>query len=179
MKTVRQLLRSTEEFKPILFENAYGIDIESLKTSVSRGTKSILHVLVTRDQVHKQTKFPLNRKRDIPLGTTYAKASRKYRDHDKGPIAHGRSVQVQFVTDLEVPNLDSRILVRSSSPGYKYHFQYPNKKVQCHWGAISPFKVKGTGRPVNPKNYPGLDKHLIAVLRYMYKTGLLRSNLRF
>jgi len=92
----------------------------------------------------------------------------------------GRTAQMQFVLPKDVkiedyrPSISKdRVLVRCSSPWYKYAFGYNNARIKAQFGRISEFTVLGTGRPVNPKNYPGLDKHLIAMTRALKDERLI------
>lgn len=69
-----------------------------------------------------------------------------------------------------------KVRVRSQSPFYKFCFQYPNMKSGALFGPPRRFKVKGTGRPVNPENLPGLDKHLLGALRHLKAKGYIKAS---
>lgn len=148
MATLQDLIRSTRDFKPALFDNAQGVYVDQLNISRSKGTNTILFTATTRDS-----------------------------DKNKG-----RTAQMQFVVPSDVdledykPSISQdRVLVRSSSPWYKFAFGYNNKDIGAHFGKVSQFTVKGTGRPVNPRNKPGLDKHLIAMMNTLKDEGLIRG----
>ena len=140
MATLKDLIVSTNRFKPILFRNAENIKVERLNISRNIGTRTVMFSAITRD-----------------LGDNKA-----------------RTTQMQFITpkgtDVSeyVPSIArDRVQVRSSSPWYKFAFGYNNKRIGAQFGVLSKFTVKGTGRPVNPDNYPGLDKHLIALTEFL------------
>ena len=155
--SLQDLIASTKKFKPDLFINANRIPkVDSLKITRFVGTRSILYSAMTRDV--------------------------------EGPAAHSsssnkpRSVQIQFTVpkgeDVKsyTPSIkNDRVLVRSESPYYRFAFQYNNKKNKAHFGKIKPFKVKGTGKPINPENYPGIDKHLIALTKAMQDNKLIKE----
>lgn len=150
MATLRQLLQSTQRFKPALFINADTVSVQSLTITRSKGVRTILFSAQTKDT-------------DSPSG---------------------RTAQMQFVIPKEeVENIEDykpsiskdRVLVRTSSPWYRFAFQYNNQRLKAQFGKIKPFTVSGKGRPVNPKNQPGLDKHLIALLRALKDEGLVRG----
>lgn len=147
MTTLRELIQSTQRFKPKLFANANSVEIKQTKITRARGVRTVLFSSVTKDQGNP-----------------------------------GRTAQIMFVaskgTDVKnyAPSISKdKALVRSSSPWYRYAFQYNNQRVKAQYGRIKPFEVLGTGRPVNPGNYPGLDKHLIALVRALQQHKLIRG----
>jgi hypothetical protein len=148
MPTLMNLIESTQTFKPVLFINADRVYIEQLNISRSKGTHTILFSAISKD-------------RDSPAG---------------------RTCQIQMVCPKHVnieqyrPSIaKDRALVRSSSPWYKYAFGYNNKLRSAHFGTVSEFKVTGTGHPINPLRYPGLDKHLIALIRALRDNKLITT----
>ena len=150
-KTLQSLISSTRDFKPVLFQNATTVSVQSVNITRQNLTPSTARILFSG--VTKDTESP-----------------------------SGRRVQMQFIisgkaaTDIEeyVPSMTGdKVQVRSTSPFYKYAFSYNNKNEDAHFGRAMPFRVKGTGRPVNPKNFPGLDKHLLAFANTLENEGLI------
>ena len=86
------------------------------------------------------------------------------------------SVQLVFVVPeggMKPSASRDRCLVRSSSPAYRFALQGANKAVGAQFGSVNPFVVKGTGRPQNPENKPGTDKHTLAVVEYLAERNLI------
>ena len=147
MATIQDLLSSTQKFKPKLFKNARGPKLVTLRITRFKGTRTLLFTGTSKDPATQNL----------------------------------RTVQMQFVAPPDVdiqefrPSIfKDRVLVRCSSPWYKYAFGYNNKRIKAQFGRVSTFRVKGTGRPVNPKNFPGVDKHLISMIRALIATGSIR-----
>ena len=152
--TLNDLVNSTHEFKPALFFTADRVNIDQTKITKNRGVRTILYSGITRD----------------------------YAANTKGEPYKTRSTQIQFtmprgvdVSDY-VPSAENDIVhVRSSSPFYKFAFGFNNKRDGAHFGTVSSFTVKGTGKPINPKNFNGLDKHLLAYSKALAENGLIRD----
>lgn len=156
MATLIELIKSTQKFKKQLFISADRIRVHRVNTTKSAGVRNILYSAVTRD---------------VEPDAKHATTS-----------GSGRSCQLQFTVpkgaDFEnyIPSIaNDPVRVRSSSPWYKFAFAYPNKDIGAHFGRISPFTVKGTGKPVNPDRMPGLDKHLIGMIKILKNSGKLRD----
>ena len=137
-----------EKRRPTLFVNSQRVGIEEVKIARWRGTRLVLFSAITKDS-------------DSPTA---------------------RSTQMAFVAPKGVdiaqyaPRMTKdRCLVRSSSPWYRYCFQYANRLHKAQYGRINPFQVKGTGKPINTRMIPGLDKHLLALARGLQQHGLIRS----
>lgn len=148
MATLSDLIRNTEKYKPLLFINADRIRIERINITRSQGTRSILFSTVTKDTEHN----------------------------------HGRKTQMMFIVPPGVdvkdykPSIeDDRVLVRTASPFFKFAYGYNLKRDGALFGKVSQFTVKGTGKPINPKNISGLDKHLISLGRYLRDSNLIRN----
>ena len=148
MATLQELIKSTVKFKSTLFTSSDRITTKAVKITRQAGVRT---VLFSGQSVDSES-------------------------------SGGRSVQVNFIVprgvDVKtyVPSIsDDRVQVRSSSPWYRFAFQYNNQKIGAHFGRVHSFTVKGTGRPVNPDNYPGLDKHLIGFVRALHGEGLIRD----
>lgn len=144
MPTLAEMVALTQDYKPVLFSNAENVSVVQINRSVFIGMKSVVFSGTTKDSESPD----------------------------------GRTIQMMFVLkNMVEPYLPSitkdRVLVRSSSPFYRYAFQYNNKRVGAHLGALSPFTVLGTGRPINPLNYPGLDKHLLGLVRNLRITRMI------
>ena len=155
MATLIDLINSTEKFKPNLFAHANSVEVQQTKITRARGVRTVHFSCVTQDKGDPKRAHTKNQRR----------------------ITH-----IMFVADRGVdvknyaPSISKdKVLVRSSSPWYRYAFQYNNKKIKAQYGSIKPFEVLGTGRPINPMNYPGLDKHLIALVRALKSNKLIRG----
>ncbi len=126
----------------------------------------------------RQVTTTINRKRGTVLFTVIS--------YDPDPrFKNPRAVQILFYNispermakEKVVPLMwKDPVRVRSQSPFYKFCFQYPNLKNGALFGPPRRFTVKGTGRPVNPRNMPGLDKHLLASLAFLKARGLVRAS---
>ena len=156
--TLNDLVKSTHDFKPSFFFTADRVNIDQTKITRNRGVRTILYSGISRDYAANTDKEPYKT----------------------------RTVQIQFSmprgVDVEdyVPSAENDVVtVRSSSPGYKFHFQYSNKARGAQFGSVSPFTVSGKGRPVNPKNYPGCDKHILAYAKALSENGLIRDLSRY
>lgn len=151
MATLQSLTNSTRSYKPILFQNARSVRVETIKVTTSFGTRTKFFSTTTRDPTAKS--------------------------------GVGRRCQIAFVypsgttkEELEacVPIFSkTRALVRSGSPFYKFAFGYNNRRIGAHQGTLSTFSRKGTRPPINPKNSPGLDKHLIGLVDQLIKRKLI------
>ena len=155
MTTLIELINSTQKFKPVLFGHANSVEVQQTKITRARGVRTVLFSCITQDKGDPKIAHTKNQRR--------------------------RSL-IMFVappgTDVKnyAPSISKdKVLVRSSSPWYRYAFQYNNKRVKAQYGSINPFEVLGTGRPINPKNYPGLDKHLIGLVRALKSNKLIRG----
>ena len=142
--TVDYLLKQTKKFKAHLFTNAQTVTMQNLKVTNWKGTRTKLFSGTMQDRVK--------------TGST-------------------RNAYVFFTVPKDVdmdhykPSMSKDLVrVRSTSPFYRYAFQYNNKRIKAHYGPVKDFSVKGTGRPTNPKNFPGLDKHLIAFINVLHKS---------
>lgn len=154
MPTFTDLLRTGRRHTQAPFRNSRNVAIETVRVTRSVGTRTILFT-----------------------GTSY----------DPNTETGGCAIQMQFVVPKEAaidertmkeykPSLSKdRILVRSSCPWYKFAYGYNNAREKAHFGRVSQFQVQGTGRPVNPRNFAGLDKHLIALGRALQDEGLVRG----
>ena len=65
------------------------------------------------------------------------------------------------------------ILVRCNCPDFNFRFKYYNKLDHSLYGSEHPkYVANGMGQPANPKEMPGMCKHLIAFVENLMKKGL-------
>ena len=148
--TLQELIDNLEEWKPHLAVRGDRVDIQQVKVTRSVGTRTILFSGISRDR-------------------------------EMGVEHIGRTVQMQFLAppgvDVtnHVPSItEDRVYVRSSSPWFKYALAYPLKDAGALFGRVSPFQVKGTGKPVNEKRIAAIDKHLLALTKALLSDRLIQ-----
>lgn len=147
MATLQQLIRSTQRFKPVLFDNARSVNITQLNVTRFVGVRQVMFTAINSDP-------ETNTRRTAQMQFTVP----------KGEDANSY-----------VPKIaKDSVRVRSSSPWYKFAFGFNNQRIGAQFGRVSKFTVKGTGRPVNPGNVPGIDKHLIALTRELIRRKLIK-----
>ena len=149
MVTLEELINITNEFKPVLFVNAERLSADSLKITRFAGVRRISFTAHTVDKI-KTGNVRVSQIHFI--------------------IPKGENVNT-YIPDIRT----DRVLVRSASPWYKYAFGYNNQRVKAHFGTLSKFTVKGTGGSINPRDYPGLDKHLLFLTKYLMRTNRIKQ----
>ena len=76
---------------------------------------------------------------------------------------------------IEKPSYEHHIITRCQCLDFRHMWMWPDRPHKALLGKAIPYtRVAGSNRPPkNPKNIPGLCKHEIQVLRFMYKRNLL------
>ena len=147
--TLFQLYQSTKKLKSSLIVSSKAISVSNFNVTVDTRRGMKVFSAISKDE----------------KGKTRRQVVMAFKPREGDDLADLTAFTPHMKTD--------DVMVNSGSPWYTFICQNANIKAGCHYGDVTRYKVKGTGRSANPRGIPSCDKHLLGFMRELLSSNLI------